>query len=85
METPTNLTPVTLIQAVVVQLQDLPQESIQEVLNFAEFLKKTQSSTQPKRGSAEALLTCAGTWVFDEGEREALEKEIQAMREFIDE
>jgi hypothetical protein len=38
----------------------------------------------PKRGSAEGLLTCAGTWVFDDGEREMLEKEIQAIREVVD-
>ena len=75
----------TTIQEIIVQLQDLPQESIREILDFAKFLKKTQSTHQPKRGSAEALLTCAGTWVFDEGERERLEREIQAMRELTDE
>ena len=75
-----------LIQAIIDQLQDLSQESIREVLDYVGFIKrKTQAPPQPKRGSAEALLTCAGTWVFDKGEREVLEKEIQAMREFIDE
>ena len=86
METTVNRTRTALIQAIITQLQDLPQERIQEVSDFVEFLKrKTQSASQPKRGSAEALLTCAGTWVFNEGERETLENEIQTMREFIDE
>ncbi len=86
MATTMNSAHTPLIQAIIAQLQDLPQENIQEVLDFAEFLKwKTQSHLKSKRGSAEALLACAGTWVFDEGEREMLEQEIQEMREVIDE
>jgi hypothetical protein len=81
MKTTTKATNLPLIQSIISQLDDLPQESLQEILNHVESLKPNH----PKRGSAEALLTCAGTWVFDEGEREMLEKEIQAMRDVIDE
>ena len=86
MEATIDSTRTPLIQAISSQLQDLPQESIRDVLAFVEFLKwKAQSTSQPKRGSAEALLACAGTWVFDKGEREMIQEEIRSMREFVDE
>jgi hypothetical protein len=75
-----------LIQAIVSQLQFLSQESLQEVLDFTEFLRwKTKATLQPNRGSAEALLSCAGTWLFENGEREKLEKEIREMRGIVKE
>jgi len=69
-----------LLKELTGKLQELPEDRLQEVLDFVDFLR-SRPIQQPKRGSPEALLGHAGTWSFEPGELDRLLAEIQEMRE----
>jgi len=67
-----------IIKEVVGELQALPDERLEEVRDFVEFLgRKTR---EPKRGSPEALLGLFGSWEGPPGELDRLVAEIYEMR-----
>lgn len=67
-----------IMKEVIASLETLPEERLEEVRDFVEFLK--QKSGQPVRGSAEALLKSFGTWEGPPGELEHLVEEIYQAR-----
>lgn len=63
-------------------LADLPQDKVQELMDFADYLRQKYTSN-PKRGSAEAILKAleeVGPLQFEEGEFEMLMQDIEDMR-----
>jgi len=73
----------TLLDQVVLELRDVPEEKMVEVLDFVEVLKRRRRE-KPARGSAEAILPWEGTWQFEPGELENLLKDIEQSREMED-
>jgi hypothetical protein len=64
-------------------LADLPVEKVQEVMDFAYYLRQRYTS-HPRRGSATAILEAleeVGPLQFEEGELDALLQDIEAMRQ----
>jgi hypothetical protein len=64
-------------------LTDLPAEKVQTLMDFAYYLHQRYAS-YPRRGSAEAILEVlerVGPLQFEEGELDALLKDIEAMRQ----
>ena len=71
-----------LAERIALEVRDLPEERVQEVLDFIEFLKsKWEKERRPPRGSPEALLECAGIWQFEPGELDELLADIERMRD----
>lgn len=62
------------------KLQSLPEDRLQEVVDFVDFLRN-RPAPQAKRGFPEALLQHAGSWSFAPGELDRLLADIQEMRE----
>ncbi len=62
------------------KLQELPEDRLQEVLDFVESLR-SQSTPRRVRGSPEALLPHAGAWTFTQGELEGLLADLERLRE----
>ena len=63
-------------------LADLPLEKVQELLDFADYLRQ-RYAPPPQRGSAAAILTTleeGGPAHFEEGELEQLLEEIESLR-----
>jgi hypothetical protein len=73
------------LSRLVAELQDLPGDKLEEVLDFVGYLKaklaESPAEKKPRRGSAEALLECAGIWEFEPGELDKLLEDIERMRE----
>ncbi|MGC9396916.1 MAG: hypothetical protein ACP5J4_18885 [Anaerolineae bacterium] len=65
-------------------LRRLPGEAVQEVVDFIGYLLTKYPSSEPARGSAEALLKFCGTWEMDADESAELDAYIQMMREMPD-
>ena len=64
-------------------LAELPADKVQEVVDFASYLRH-RYHTIAQRGSAQAILQTleqTGPLEFEEGELDALLYEIEAMRE----
>jgi hypothetical protein len=64
-------------------LADLPAEKVQTLMDFAYYLHQRYAS-HPRRGSAGAILETlerVGSLQFEEGELDALLKDIEAMRQ----
>lgn len=64
-------------------LAELPADKVQEVVDFASYLRHRYHTMSP-RGSAKAILQALekkGPLEFEAGELEALLAEIEAMRE----
>lgn len=64
-------------------LAELPADKVQEVVDFASYLRQRYTSTL-QRGSAGAILQAlekTGPLEFEEGELNALLHEIEAMRQ----
>ena len=70
--------PKDIMKEVIAGLETLPEERLEGVRDFVEFLK--QKSGQPARGSAEALLQSFDTWEGSPGELEHLVEEIYEAR-----
>ncbi len=66
-----------IISRMIADLETLPQERLEEVRDFVEFLKQR---TQPRRGSPAALLEFFGTWEGPTGELDQLVEEIYQAR-----
>ncbi|MGQ9625558.1 MAG: DUF2281 domain-containing protein [Anaerolineae bacterium] len=65
-------------------LQELPEEKVQEVIDFTNYLWEKYARPRPPRGSAEAILEAleqGGPLQFEPGELERLLTEIEQMRE----
>jgi hypothetical protein len=63
-------------------IAELPIEKVQEVINFANQLRQ-QDSVQPRRGSAEAILTGldeVGPLQFEEGELDKILNDLDMMK-----
>ncbi len=58
----------------------LPDNRLQEVLDFAGYLQQKLEPPSVERGSAEALLRHAGTFQFEPGELDGLLADIDNMR-----
>jgi len=69
-----------LIQQMVSEVQDLPDQMLREVLDFMGYLKQKEKSSI-SRGSPEAILHHAGAWVFEPGELDDLLTDIATERE----
>lgn len=69
-----------LLKELTSKLQELPEDRLQEVLDFVDFLRNRPLQLA-KRGSPEALLQHVGTWSFEPGELDRLLADIQKMRE----
>lgn len=64
-------------------ISELPTDKIQEVLDFAHYLRLRYVS-KPQRGSATVILETlenVGSLQFEEGELDSLLTEIEAMRQ----
>lgn len=64
-------------------LQDLPPEKVQQVLDFANFLRSQYTLAAPEHGSAKVILQAleqTGPLQFAPGELDALLTEIQSLR-----
>ena len=72
-----------LLDQVVLELRDVPEEKVVEVLDFVGVLKSRRRE-KPARGSAEAILPWGGTWQFEPGELENLLKDMEQSREIED-
>ena len=73
----------TSAQEIEAILAELPADKVQEVIDFASYLRHRYSS-MPKRGSAQAILQALGTTgplEFEEGELETLLEELETMRQ----
>ena len=73
----------TSVQELETILAALPAEKVQEVVDFASYLRDRYSAT-PQRGSAGAILHAlekTGPLEFEEGELDSLLDEIDAMRQ----
>ena len=77
-----------LIERITAELQDLPEETLAEVLDFVGYLRQKRqweerSPDAPKRGSAEALLKAIDEYplLFEPGEMEEILADIEEMRE----
>ena len=65
-------------------VQDLPSDKVNEVIDFASYLRSKYWPDMPQRGSAKALLQVmeqVGPLQFAPGELEERLAEIQTMRE----
>jgi hypothetical protein len=65
-------------------VRGLPPARLRQVIDFADYLRMKDSSSQPQRGSAEAILQAleqTGPLQFAPGELDALLMEIQSMRD----
>ncbi|MBI2862229.1 MAG: DUF2281 domain-containing protein [Chloroflexi bacterium] len=60
------------------ELESLPDERLEEVRDFVEFLR--QRTAQPRRGSPEALLSFFGCWQGPPGELHGLVEEMYEER-----
>jgi len=69
-----------LLEELTSKLQELPEDRLQEVLDFVDFLRN-RPIQRSKRGSPEALLQHVGAWSFEPGELDRLLADIQRMRE----
>ncbi len=71
-----------LAERIALEVRDLPEERMQEVLDFVEFLKrKWEKERRPPRGSPEAILKHAGVWQFEPGELDKILTDIEQMRD----
>lgn len=64
-------------------LAELPSEKVQEVVDFASYLRHRYGPS-PQRGSASAILQAleeTGPLQFEEGELDSLLSEIETMRQ----
>ena len=64
-------------------LAELPADKVQEVVDFASYLRHRYGST-PKRGSARAILQAletTGPLAFEEGELEMILEELETVRQ----
>ena len=69
-----------LLNQLVAVVQDLPQDKLLEVYDFAGYLQSKYSTRRPERGSAEAILQHVGKFRFEPGELDQLLEEIEQMR-----
>ena len=69
-----------LLRELAGKLQELPEDRLQEVVDFVDFLR-SRPIQQSKRGFAEGLLQHVGTWSFTPGELDRLLSDIRQMRE----
>lgn len=72
-----------LLNRLMAMAQELPEEKLIEVFDFAGFLQSKYSNRQPERGSAEAILQAlerTGPLQFEPGELDALLNEIEQSR-----
>ncbi len=67
-----------IIRELVTDLEGLPEDRLEEVRDFVEFLRHRTSG--PRRGSPAALLRCFGTWEGPSGELNRLVEEIYEAR-----
>ncbi|MCL5957979.1 MAG: DUF2281 domain-containing protein [Chloroflexi bacterium] len=67
-----------IIKEMVDGLDALPDERLEEVRDFVEFLRRKAGG--PKRGSPEALLQLLGSWDGPSGELDRLVEEIYEAR-----
>lgn len=63
-----------------IKLQQLPDDQIDTVVEFVDFLQKKYEPTS-EMGSPEAILRHAGGWSFEGDELENLLTEIQEIRD----
>ena len=73
----------TSAQEIEAILAELPADKVQEVVDFASYLRHRYGST-PKRGSARAILQAletTGPLEFEKGELETLLEELETMRQ----
>jgi hypothetical protein len=69
-----------LLKGLTSKLQELPEDRLQEVVDFVDFLQ-SRPIQQSESGSPEALLQHVGTWSFEPGELDRLLADIEEMRE----
>ncbi len=67
-----------MIRQMVGDLESLPEDRLEEVRDFVDFLKRKAS--RPRRGSPEALLGLFGGWDGPPGELDRLTEEIYQAR-----
>ena len=74
-----RLTDKELTTVVSKKIKGLPEEAIQEVMDFIESLRSKKENG--KRGSPEAILRHLGSWKFEKGELDNILADIQIFRE----
>ena len=73
-----------LTERLLATVQELPEDKVAEVLDFAGYLQSKIGPNRPPRGSAEAILQAleeVGPLQFDPGELEALLEDIERSRD----
>ena len=73
-----------LTERIVEAVQELPEEKMAEVLDFAAYLQSKYAARRAERGSPEAILQAlreTGGLQFEPGELDALLAEIEESRE----
>lgn len=70
----------TLLDHLQQKLKNLPEKEAREVLAFVESLQAAANSGG-QRGSAERVLSVAGSMSFDDGELDGILADIQLSRE----
>ncbi len=72
-----------LLDRLVETAQELPEDKLIEIIDFAGYLQSQYSRRQPERGSPEAILQAlerVGPLQFEPGELDQLLAEIEQMR-----
>ena len=73
-----------LTERLLATVQELPEDKVAEVLDFAGYLRSKVEPSCPPRGSAEAILQeleANGPLLFDPGELEVLLEDIEQSRD----
>lgn len=79
MEEVMRIANVDLIKELSDKIKDLPDDNIQEVMDFIEFLRSKKRKAQ--KGSPELMLKHVGSWKFEKGELDNILGDIQKLRE----
>ena len=61
------------------KIKELPEDNINEVIDFIEFLKSKKE--KEKKGTPETVLKHTGKWKFERGELDNILEDIQKLRE----
>jgi hypothetical protein len=78
-----NQTKEHLLNQLVTVVQELPEDKLFEVLDFAAYLQNKYTTQHPEQGSAVAILQAlerVGPLQFDPGELESLLADIERLR-----
>ena len=73
-----------LTERLLAAVQELPEDKVAEVLDFAGYLQSKVGPRRPPRGSAEAFFQAleeVGPLQFDPGELEAILEDIERSRD----